>query len=151
VKNKRKRSLLVRPPGVEKTSRLHSRDPRASGVKCGPHGGEDGKMKLRTVSWLNHKTKVAPRLRGIQVMSGHWRRLHQVHGVCGRSPENHRVIRLSLKAEAEDQARLSGQNRPDQFGVAGCWKLREGGHASGSQGLRRGYAKCGRRASIRWC
>jgi hypothetical protein len=27
VKNKRERSLLVRPPGVEKTSRLGSRDP----------------------------------------------------------------------------------------------------------------------------
>jgi hypothetical protein len=26
----------VRPPGVEKTSRLGSRDPVASGVKCGP-------------------------------------------------------------------------------------------------------------------
>jgi hypothetical protein len=33
VKNKRKRSLPVRPPGVEKTSRLRSRDPVASGVK----------------------------------------------------------------------------------------------------------------------
>jgi hypothetical protein len=34
VKNKRERSLPVRPPGVEKTSRLRSRDPVASGVKC---------------------------------------------------------------------------------------------------------------------
>jgi hypothetical protein len=31
VKNKRERSLPVRPPGVEKTSRLRSRDPVASG------------------------------------------------------------------------------------------------------------------------
>jgi hypothetical protein len=46
VKNKRERSLLVRPPGVEKTSRLGSRDPVASGVKCGPHGGKNNKMKL---------------------------------------------------------------------------------------------------------
>jgi hypothetical protein len=45
VKNKRERSLLVRPPGVEKTSRLRSRDPVASGVKCGPHGGKNNKMK----------------------------------------------------------------------------------------------------------
>jgi hypothetical protein len=45
VKNKRKRSLLVRPPGVEKTSRLRSRDPVASGVECGPHGGKNSKMK----------------------------------------------------------------------------------------------------------
>jgi hypothetical protein len=45
VKNKRERSLSVRPPGVEKTSRLRSRDPVASGVKCGPHGGKNSKMK----------------------------------------------------------------------------------------------------------
>jgi hypothetical protein len=45
VKNKRERSLSVRPPGVEKTSRLRSRDPVASRVKCGPHGGKNSKMK----------------------------------------------------------------------------------------------------------
>jgi hypothetical protein len=45
VKNKRERSWSVRPPGVEKTSRLGSSDPVASGVKCGPHGGMNGKMK----------------------------------------------------------------------------------------------------------
>jgi hypothetical protein len=72
VKIKRERSLPVRPPGVEKTSRLGLRDPVASGVKCGPHGGKNGKMKSRTVSWLSHKTKVEPGLRGSQVMSGDW-------------------------------------------------------------------------------
>jgi hypothetical protein len=45
VKNKRERSLPVRPLGVERTSRLCSRDPVASGVKCGPHGGKNSKMK----------------------------------------------------------------------------------------------------------
>jgi hypothetical protein len=64
VKNKRQRSLLVRPAGVENTSSLGSRDPVASGVKYGPHGGKNGKMKLRTVSWLSHKTKVEPGLLG---------------------------------------------------------------------------------------
>jgi hypothetical protein len=151
VKNKRERSLPVRPPGVEKTSRLGSRDPVASGVKYGSHGGKKGKMKSRTVSWFCHKTKVEPGLRGSQVMSGDCRRLHQVREVCGGSPENHWVTRLSHKAEAENQARLSGQNRPDRFGVAGRRKLRGGGHASGSQGLLRGYAKCGRRAFVWWC
>jgi hypothetical protein len=29
---------------VEKTSRLRSRDPVASGVKCGPHGGVNRRM-----------------------------------------------------------------------------------------------------------
>jgi hypothetical protein len=116
VKNKHEKSVLVRPPGVEKISSLGSRDPVASGVKCGPHGGKNGKMKSRMVSWLSHKTKVEPGLRGSQVMSGDWRRLHQVHGVCGGSPEKHRVTRLSHKAEAEDRAWLSGQNQPDRFG-----------------------------------
>jgi hypothetical protein len=53
----RERSSPVRPPGVEKTSRLRSRDPVASGVKCGPHGGMNNNMKSWTVSWLSHKTK----------------------------------------------------------------------------------------------
>jgi hypothetical protein len=45
VKNKRERSWPVRPPSVEKTSSLHSRDLVASGVKCRPHGGKNSKMK----------------------------------------------------------------------------------------------------------
>jgi hypothetical protein len=128
-------SLPVRPPSVEKTGRFGLRDMVASGVKCGPHGGKNDKMKSRTISWLSHKTKVEPGLRGSQVMSGDWRRLHQFRGVCGGSPENHQVTQLSHKAEAEDRAWLSGQNR---LGVAGRRKLRGGGHASGSHGLRRG-------------
>jgi hypothetical protein len=87
---------------VEKTSRLCSRDPVASEVKCGPHGGKNGKMKSRTVSWLSHKTKVELGLHGSQVMSGDWWRLHQVRGVYGGS---------------QDRAWLSGQNLPDWFGV----------------------------------
>jgi hypothetical protein len=66
VKNKCERSLPVSPPGVEKTSRLRSRDPVVSGVKCGPHGGKNDKMKSWTVSWLSLKTKVEPRLRGAE-------------------------------------------------------------------------------------
>jgi hypothetical protein len=46
VKNKFERSFPVRPPGVEKTSRLGLRNPVASGVECGPHGGKNSKMKL---------------------------------------------------------------------------------------------------------
>jgi hypothetical protein len=53
-------------------------------------------------------------------MSGDWRRLHQVCGVCGGSPENHRVTRLSHKAEAKDRPWLSGQNQPDRFGSQGA-------------------------------
>jgi hypothetical protein len=45
VKNKRERSLPLRPAGVEKTSRLRLWDPVASGVKCRPHGGKNSKLK----------------------------------------------------------------------------------------------------------
>jgi hypothetical protein len=76
VKNKRERSLPVRPPGVEKTSRIHSRDPVSSGAKCGLHGGMNSKMKSWTISWLSLKTKVEPGLHGRRVMSGDWQRLH---------------------------------------------------------------------------
>jgi hypothetical protein len=66
VKNKCERSLPLRPPSVEMTSRLRSKDPVASGVKCGPHGGMNGKMKSWTVSWLSLKTKVEPGLHGAE-------------------------------------------------------------------------------------
>jgi hypothetical protein len=89
VKNKRERSTPVRPPGVENTSGLGSRDSVASGVKCGPHGGMNSKMKSWTVSWLSLKTKVELGLHGSRVMSGDWQRLHRVRGVSGGSPENH--------------------------------------------------------------
>jgi hypothetical protein len=89
VKNKRERSSPVRSPGVEMTIRLHSRDPVASGVKCGPHGGMNSKMKSWTVSWLSLKTNVEPGLRGSHVMSGDWQRLHRVRGVSDGSQENH--------------------------------------------------------------
>jgi hypothetical protein len=102
VKNKCERSSPVRPPGVEKTSRLCSRDPVASGVKCGPHGGMNSKMKSWTVSWLSLKTKVEPGLHGSRVMSGDWRRLHRVHGISGGSPKNHWVPWLIHKAKTEE-------------------------------------------------
>jgi hypothetical protein len=102
VKKKHERSSSVMPPGVEKTSRLRSRDPVASRVKCGPHGGKNGKMKSCTVSWLSLQTKVEPGLHGSQVMSDDWRRLHRVRGVSGGSTENHWVPWLIHKAMTEE-------------------------------------------------
>jgi hypothetical protein len=61
----------------------------ANGVKYGLHGSMNNKMKSWTVSWLSLKTKVEPGLRGSQVMSGDWRRLHPVRGVSSGSLENH--------------------------------------------------------------
>jgi hypothetical protein len=105
VKNKRERSSPVRPLGVEKTSRPHSRDPVARWVKCGPHGGMNNKMKSWTVSWFSLKTKVEPGQRGSQVMSGDWQRLHRVRRVSGGSPENYWVPWLiSQDRRTEDGA-----------------------------------------------
>jgi hypothetical protein len=111
VKNKRERSSPVRPPGVEKTNRLRSRDPVASGVKCGPHGGMNSKMKSWTVSWLSLKTKVEPILHGSGVMTGDWWRLHRVRGVSGGSPENHWVPWLIYKAKTGEPKTVQQQLR----------------------------------------
>jgi hypothetical protein len=94
--------ISVRPPGVDKTSRLSLRDQVASGVKCGPHGGMNSKMNSWTVSWLRLKTKVEPGLRGSRVMSGDWRKLHRVIGVSSGSPENHWVPWLIHKANTKE-------------------------------------------------
>jgi hypothetical protein len=74
----------------------------ASGVKCGPHGGKKSKTKSWTVSWLSLETKVEAELCGRRVMSDDWRRLHQVCGVSGGSPENHWVPWLIYKANTEE-------------------------------------------------
>jgi hypothetical protein len=109
VKNNHERSLPVRPPGVEKTSRLGSRDPVADGVKCGLHGGKNSGTKSWTVSWLSLKTKVEPGLRGSRVMSGDWRRLHRVCGVCSGSPKKP----LGYSVEPQNQGRrLDEEVRP---------------------------------------
>jgi hypothetical protein len=101
---------------MEKTSRLRSRDPVASGVKCGPHGGMNSKMKSWMVSWLSLKTKVEPGLRGSRVMSGDWRRLHQVRWVSSGSPENHWVTWLIHKAKTEE---LKMELQQRQTGLTG--------------------------------
>jgi hypothetical protein len=62
----------------------------------------NSKMKSWTVSWLSLKTKVEPGLRGSQVMSGDWRRLHRVRGVSSGSPEKHWVPWLIHKAKTEE-------------------------------------------------
>jgi hypothetical protein len=111
VKNKCERSLPVRTLGVEKTSRLRSRDPVASQVKCGLHGGKNHKMKSWTVSRLNLKTRVKPGLRGSRVMSGDWRRLHRVHRVSGGSQDNHWVPWLIHKAKTEEPKTEVQQHR----------------------------------------
>jgi hypothetical protein len=104
VKNKRESSSPVRPPGVEKTSRLGSRDPVEQRDKV-----MDGFM-------VDPQNQGRAGLSGSRVMSGDWRKLHRVREVCSGSPENHWVTRLSHKTEAEDSTRRCGHpgqsNRP---------------------------------------
>jgi hypothetical protein len=90
---------------------LRLRDPVASGVKCGLHGGNNSKMNSWTVSWLSLKTKVEPGLRGSRVMSGDWQRLHRVRGVSSGSPENHWVPWLIHKAKTEEPKMEVQQHR----------------------------------------
>jgi hypothetical protein len=120
-KNKRERSSQVRPPGVEKTSRLCSRDPVANVVKCGPHGGMNSKMKSWTVSCLSLKTKVEPGLRGSRVMSGDWRRIHRVRGVSGGSPETHWVPWLNHKAKTKEPKTEMQQLKTGLTGGSDLW------------------------------
>jgi hypothetical protein len=96
---------------VEKSSRLRSKDPVASRVKCGAHGGKNDKMKSWTVSWLGLKTKVEPGLRESQVISGDWQRLHRVRGVSSGSPENHWVTWLIQKTKTEEPKTWVQQHR----------------------------------------
>jgi hypothetical protein len=159
VKNKRERLLLVRPPGVEKTSRLRSRDPVSSGVKCGPHGGKNNKMKSWIVSWLSLKTKVESGLRGSQVMSGDWRRLHRVRGVSGGSPENHWVPRLIHKAKTEEpkmelqqlQAGLTcGSDRSDHCATTQSGDIEAEDTRRDRKACVEAKQVCGRWTSVRW-
>jgi hypothetical protein len=100
---------------VQKTSRLGSMDPVASGVKCAPLGGKNGKTNSWTVSWLSLKTKVEPGLRGC----GDWRRLHRFRGVSSGSLENHWVSWLVHKAKTEEPKREVQQH---QTGLTGGYR-----------------------------
>jgi hypothetical protein len=110
---------LAGPPRSGETSRPDSRDPVASGVKCGPHGGK----KSKTKSWTG---------------AGAGQRL--TTGVC--TPGLRRFTRKPsgylVEPQNQDQ-RLGGRRRdpgaPRSFDA--------GGRVAGSQGLRRDDAVCG--------
>jgi hypothetical protein len=144
---------------VEKTSRLGSRDPVAGGVKCGPHGGMNSKMKSWTVSWLSLKTKVEPGLCASRVMSGDWRRLHQVRGVSSGSPENHWVPWLIHKAKTEEpktemqqlQNGLTGEeHRSDRRAMTQSGDFEAKDTRRDRKACVEAKQVCGRWASVRW-
>jgi hypothetical protein len=165
VKNERERSSPVRPPGVEKTSRLRSRDPVASGVKCGPHGGMNSKMKSWTVLGRASKPRSSQKyveanslveigggyteFVGFEVV--HQKTTELLGCATKPRPKTRRggaATQAGSTAQEGRSDRLGRSDRRDRSNrhrggsltalVAGAEMLRSGGHASGSQGLRRG-------------
>jgi hypothetical protein len=96
--NKRERSLPVRPPCVEKTSRLRSRDPVAMRAAWW-HEQQDEVMDGFLVEPQNQG-----RVGTTWQPSHEWRlgRLHRVRGFSSGSPENHWVPWLIHKAKTEE-------------------------------------------------
>jgi hypothetical protein len=108
VKSGAKGLCLVGPPRSGETSRPDSRDPVASGVKCGPHGGKKSKTKSST---------------GAGAGSGS--RLEFARGVCGGSPKNRWVTWLSHKTKTGDSAGGDGiRARREASMPADAWRDR---------------------------
>jgi hypothetical protein len=97
-----------------------------------PAGSSVGRMVARKAS----------RSRRSEPVQGCSSQPKSTRGVWGGSPQN----RPGYLVEPQNQDR----RLPGGEGSGRTEKLRSGGHASGSQGLRRGYAKGGRRAPVRW-
>jgi hypothetical protein len=113
-------------------------------IKCGLYGGKQRKTKSGTVSWLSLKTKVESGRRGGQVMSG-------IGVEAAPRPRGLRRSTTKLLGFLGCATKPRPEARRTETGSGRVERLRSGGHASGSQGLRRGEARCGRRASVRWC
>jgi hypothetical protein len=127
----RKVFSLEGPPGDGETSRLGSRDPVDGGTRCGPHGGETSKTK----SWT---CTVAVESRGLAGGRAE-------HAGFGGLPQNHQRT-VSLFGP-QNQVRRPNTTET-RFGRVE--KLRSGGHAAGSHGLRREDAGCGEGVAVRW-
>jgi hypothetical protein len=95
---------------VKKKSRLRSRDPGASGVKCGLHGGKNSKMKVEPQNQGRAGTMWEPS------HECDWRSLHRVRGVSSGSLENHWVPWLIHKAKTEEPKTEEQQHRTGLIG-----------------------------------
>jgi hypothetical protein len=97
----------------------------ASGVKCGPHGGEKSKTKS-----------------SIGAVAG-WRLMT---GVCTRGLRRFTRKRLGYLVEPQNQDwRLGGRRR----GLGAPRSFDAGGRVAGSPGLRREHAVCGNGMTVR--
>jgi hypothetical protein len=146
VKNKCEMSLPMGPPGVDKTIRLRLRDPVARGVKCGPHGGKNGKMKSWTV--LVEPQNLG-RVGTMWEPRHEWRLAEATPSSWGfqwftRKPLGSLFDPQSQNRRTEDGG-AAASDRSDWWDWPvwpvcddAVWRLRSGGHASGSRGLRQG-------------
>jgi hypothetical protein len=96
---------LAGPPRSGETSRLSSRDPVASRVKCGPHGGK----KSKTKSWTGAGA-------GERLMT------ESACGVCGGSPQNCRVTWLSHKTKIEGSVGADGIRARQEASAVDTWR-----------------------------
>jgi hypothetical protein len=131
----RKVFSLEGPSGDGGTSRLGSRDPVDGGTRCGSHGGETSKTKSWTIEPVHGGGRVKRLRERPGRARGVWWFAHKTIGG--------RFLGLGVKTKSE---------RPNATETgSGCvGKLRSGGHAVGSHGLRREDAGCGEGVAVRW-
>jgi hypothetical protein len=113
----------------------------AIGVKCGPCGGKNGKMKSWTVSWLSLKTKVELGLCGSRVISGEgytefagfqWFTRKPLGSLVDPQIQDRRTKDGGARAlDRSDRWRTPVRPVCDDI----VRRLQSGGHALGSQGL----------------
>jgi hypothetical protein len=116
---------LAGPPRSGETSRLGSRDPVASGVKCGLHGSKESKTK----SWTG---------------AGAGKRL--TTEVCTRGLWWFTTKPSGYSVEPQNQDRRLSMRRWDP-GTPRSFDA--GGHVAGSQGLRLEDVDCGDGMAVR--
>jgi hypothetical protein len=116
---------IAGPSRSGQTSRPDSRDPVASGVKCGPHGGK----KSKTKSWTG---------------AGAGERL--TTGVCTRGLRRFTRKPSGYLVEPQNQDRRLGGWRRDPDGPR---SFDAGGRVAGLQGLRREDVVCGNGVAVR--
>jgi hypothetical protein len=143
------------PPGVEQTSSS------VWGTRW-PVESSTGHMVVRTVrqshvqflGWTS-KPRSSRNNHGDQVMSGDWR--EATPSPQGLQWFTTKLLGYLTEPQPEDSVQQTDQNGSDRLWkpvwlvwLEGVERLWSGGHASGSQGFHRGWARCGSRASARW-
>jgi hypothetical protein len=113
---------------VEKTSRFGSRDPMASGIKCGSHGGKNSGTKSWTVSWLSIKTKVEPGAGTMWEPNHEWRLAEATPSSRGlqwftRKPLGYSVDPQNRGRRLDEEVRPPRPIQPPKRGGQTAWPI----------------------------